>query len=313
VESAGAYQDDADRRELALECPHGILYAAPAGGVMSASLRLEALTTLRFFAAFAVVLAHSHPFFPSPRFLDNLPLASAVSFFFVLSGFILTYVYPQLPTRREVARFYVMRLARIWPVHICALILSIALFGWITIFGWGTPKLAIVPNILLVHAWLPFKELFFSFNAVSWSLSVELCFYLLFPVLIHRFASNWPVKLLGAALPVVGAMVVCSVLNRFPPYDPKDLEFLKYGILYINPISRLFEFVLGMCAALLWRNLGSRFGSNLAAWTIAEIAIMLQWSSTLPLRAAPSSILFYTWHRQLRGSCMPTWRHCSWC
>ena len=48
-----------------------------------------------------------------------------VSFFFVLSGFILTYAYPTLPDAEAVRRFWVARFARLWPVHIVAALLFI--------------------------------------------------------------------------------------------------------------------------------------------------------------------------------------------
>jgi peptidoglycan/LPS O-acetylase OafA/YrhL len=54
-------------------------------------LRLDALTGLRFFAALAIVIHHTFR-------LPEWPLPQSVSFFFVLSGFILAHVYPELPT-----------------------------------------------------------------------------------------------------------------------------------------------------------------------------------------------------------------------
>lgn len=55
---------------------------------------LPALTGLRFFAAIAIVLHHMRGTFGFPSdFLTQFPLGNGVSFFYVLSGFILTYVY----------------------------------------------------------------------------------------------------------------------------------------------------------------------------------------------------------------------------
>ncbi len=51
---------------------------------------------------------------------------------------------------------------------------------------------------LLLHAWAPLTHVFFSFNAVSCSISVELAFYATFPILIVRFNRNWGWKLLGS-------------------------------------------------------------------------------------------------------------------
>ena len=46
-----------------------------------------------------------------------IALGQGVSFFFVLSGFILTFVYPTLDTGREVRGFWLARFARIWPAY----------------------------------------------------------------------------------------------------------------------------------------------------------------------------------------------------
>jgi peptidoglycan/LPS O-acetylase OafA/YrhL len=234
----------------------------------SASSRLDALTGLRFVAAFAVVLLHSRDTFIPGRMIDGLPLMTAVSFFFVLSGFILVYVYPELPTRRDVVRFYTARLARIWPIHVFALLLLLPLLPR-NLIGLD----ASLANIFLVHAWVPLREFFFSYNAVSWSVSTELGFYLLFPLLIYRFDSTWPLKLMAAAAVVAAAIATCVAFD-FPNYDTSYSGVTNLGILYVNPLARGLEFVLGMCGALWWRKIRPYLGSGFAMWTLVEMAVI---------------------------------------
>src|ERR1035437_982751 len=85
---------------------------------------LRALTSLRFFAAMYVVLFHeSH----NPGHIVLFPLAArfvasgftAVTLFFVLSGFILAYNYDRIRSRRE---FWISRFARIYPVYFLSLL-----------------------------------------------------------------------------------------------------------------------------------------------------------------------------------------------
>ena len=52
-----------------------------------------------------------------------------VSFFFVLSGFILTYVYSQRLSKKDVPSFYFKRIIRLWPLHLVCLVISIWLLG----------------------------------------------------------------------------------------------------------------------------------------------------------------------------------------
>jgi peptidoglycan/LPS O-acetylase OafA/YrhL len=86
--------------------------------------QIKCLTSLRFFAAAMIVVFHSVNAF---RVWDNakipFPLGQGVSFFFVLSGFILTYVYPSVGGGRGIRDFYVARIARIWPAHFVTFLL----------------------------------------------------------------------------------------------------------------------------------------------------------------------------------------------
>src|SRR3954454_23635049 len=138
--------------------------------------RLDALTGLRFWFAFLVVVHHSLQHWFGNRVY---PVADfgyiGVDFFFVLSGFVLTWSW-----RPEVSagRFWWNRVARIWPLHLTTLVLAVVAGVGVAISG-----VALVPNLLLVQAWWPQQHVYFGFNAVSWSLSCEVFFYLCFPVL----------------------------------------------------------------------------------------------------------------------------------
>jgi peptidoglycan/LPS O-acetylase OafA/YrhL len=215
--------------------------------------KIDSLTGLRFIAAAMIVVHHSRALFGEP--LRHFALNQGVAFFFVLSGFILTYVYPELPNRRALGRFFVARVARIWPAHAATFALTLAL-GLHAIAGGApsnpTPVIAI-GNLAMVHAWVPAKSWFFSFNAVSWSISTEFFFYLVFPLLIAGFARNWWWKALACGALLAGMIAFCTWLN--PPRSIHALpdQVSRAGILYIGPLTRLAEFCLGMLTALLWK------------------------------------------------------------
>jgi len=91
---------------------------------------LPALTSLRFFAALEVVLFHYcivHPDFP--HWLANIGY-DAVTFFFVLSGFILTYAHGPIPSGADTSfqKFALTRLARIYPAYFLGLLCVLALY-----------------------------------------------------------------------------------------------------------------------------------------------------------------------------------------
>lgn len=75
---------------------------------------LAALTALRFPAALAILIHHCNGVFWPAAELG--PLDAGVSFFFVLSGYILTHVYGgRVIGPNALRRFHVARIARIWP------------------------------------------------------------------------------------------------------------------------------------------------------------------------------------------------------
>jgi peptidoglycan/LPS O-acetylase OafA/YrhL len=227
------------------------------------SKQLDALTGLRFLAAIAVVFHHSIGVFFTTESLAPYPLgAGGVSMFFVLSGFILTYRHPSLPAGRDILRFYVARIARIWPVHLFTLGMVVMLLP--TVYS---GPLITGANILMVHAWIPMADYFFSYNTLSWSISTEWGFYLLFPLLLRL---RWPLKLIIPAVLVIGGIAVCHVF-ALPPYDGRNV-ISTLGILYFNPLVRLFEFAFGMCSALLYARTRHHLGNSIWLWTVAEVA-----------------------------------------
>jgi peptidoglycan/LPS O-acetylase OafA/YrhL len=237
-------------------------------------VRLDALTSLRFFAALAIVVEHSRGSLLSENVLAQWPLDQAVSFFFVLSGFVLIHVYPDLPNTQAIARFWLARAARIWPAHLGALVVLLFLAGNQIHRLLGTDSASIIiANLLLVHAWIPLRDFYFSLNAVSWSISTEIGFYLLFPILILGFKSTWHWKLFAAAALLIGLMAICTVW-LLPGYSDHYNGVTTTGLLYISPPGRLLEFVLGMCCGLWWNRIRPRLGSNVIAWTMVEVAAL---------------------------------------
>jgi peptidoglycan/LPS O-acetylase OafA/YrhL len=234
--------------------------------------RLDALTSFRFFAAAMIVVHHVKWYF---TFLDPLSktvqLDLGVSFFFVLSGFVLFYNYPHLDTLKSRRRFLLMRVARIWPLHLF-LVSVIVMFLDV---GWSYPMR---PGLfdysavfILLQSWVPFPKTFFAVNGVSWSISVEMFFYAMFPLLIADFARTWWWKLAVIAGCIAGILTLATAFHLAPlVMGPDENKLSVDALAFIFPPSRLLEFYLGICACSLFRALHHRVRLGVVGWSIVE-------------------------------------------
>ncbi|MGH8475574.1 MAG: acyltransferase family protein [Methylococcales bacterium] len=218
--------------------------------------RLDQLTSLRFFAAMMIVLHHSQHHLG----IQGVPfnLGQGVSFFFVLSGFILTYVYPYFDSWQSIRQFLRARIARIWPAYIFAFLFAF----WLVPFDWRTDTG--LANILMLQAWLPMSKYYFSYNAASWSVSTEFFFYLAFPFLIFKWNRTWLIKI---GLSILILIVLFCVSNEFdlpfygdPAIESNGMWVTQHGLLFINPASRILEFIAGMVVATLLNERRRQFG-----------------------------------------------------
>ena len=264
---------------------------------------LPALTSLRFFAALAIVIHHCNGvFWPAA---DLGPLDAGVSFFFVLSGFILTYVYfDPVSGRFALQRFYTARIARIWPLHLVCLLL--------TIFFVNVPEpfdpAVLLANSLMLHAWIPFDRYFFSYNYASWSISTELFFYLMLPLLLY-FATWQRYALLLLSLATVLALAQVGAAEHLPVWDTSGDFLSSTGLLYTNPLARFAEFLVGVVCAVQWlkkatvqtsaRWLGSLIECTAIALFALGFNFFMHGGATLAdarwLPAAPTRALLSEW------------------
>ncbi len=202
--------------------------------------RLYRLTGLRVFAALAVVLVHVGYHFSSSNTVDVAEAYgyTGVTFFYLLSGFVLTWSRPAAGPRR----FWWSRFSRIWPLTV---LLTVFAFTVVAAQERIPGTLGQVANLLLLQAWWPKGDWYFGGNGVSWSLSCEMFFYLLFPLLIIPIRRlRWRGLGLAAAMVLtvqVGAPVVAALLGV-----PGNVYFWLF---FVFPPYRLLEFILGMLLA----------------------------------------------------------------
>lgn len=244
---------------------------------------IPALTSLRFFAAAAIVLEHSIPYFHlGTAFASKYVLIQGVTFFFVLSGFILTYSQREMPGISGSLRFVYSRISRVWPAHFVTMLLFYVVFvGGFEIAYEPTVSQTLM-SLTLTQAWSPLPSDFFAFNGVAWTLSVEMFFYALFPLLVRNFAATWHIKLVFA-LGLAAFAISIAVNTGAKPFDGADVPSIASWV-YILPPAHLIEFVLGMVAAQAWMTYGKLLQGKwlLTAVEIFGCALILIGSVRMP-------------------------------
>lgn len=243
--------------------------------VATSRARLESLTGLRFFAAYLVLLHHFANFASLPV-LDRYYGfgASGVSFFFVLSGFVLTWSF-RPGDRAE--RFYWRRFARIWPLHALTTLIAIPVFyTWRDVpYEWT----GILLSFALLHAWVPTASIYFAGNPASWSLSCEAFFYAVHPLLVRRTLA------LRLAAGGAAAVAVLATIGLFAELSLDWPARITGWFVYVSPLFRLGEFLFGMLlAAALRRGFRSPIGLVpalllLAAWVQVVYIATPRWFS----------------------------------
>lgn len=228
---------------------------------------LPALTSLRFFAALWVVVFHAWRWdvWEAPAVVERAVAGGpvAVTFFFVLSGFVLTWTYERDGRLRGTKRaFFVARFSRLYPLYAFALVATapIALVLWKRAGGGREAFLHDVAGggaaaFAMVQAWWP--DLALAWNPPAWSLSVEAFFYVLFPLALPLLVRRTRAQTIALAAALWLASVVLSV--AYLAIDPDGLgspdhtqhafwiDALKY-----HPLARVPEFLLGVAAGALY-------------------------------------------------------------
>lgn len=219
---------------------------------------LPSLTGMRFLAAAAVFFSHSfYQFVPGSwasdtgaGFFWSKAGSAGVSFFFVLSGFVLTW---SARADQPARAFWRRRACKIYPNHLVTAAAAVLLIIW---HGGTVSTGQLLPNLALLHTWLPIGSVLNGVNTASWSLCCEAFFYLSFPLLL-RAVRAVPERRLWWCAGVLVAMVWCvPLVARLLPGEPALSPRMPYSevqlwFVYFFPVTRCLEFLLGMVLARL--------------------------------------------------------------
>lgn len=219
---------------------------------------LHALTGLRCFAAINIVLFH----FSNPQWFGFLaPVVNAgyisVSYFILLSGFVLAYNYAERARKGEleIKRFYEARFTRIYPIYLLSLILSLGVLK--AEYSSHTHAMfwtGIVLTPLLLQGWIPAVATFM--NTPAWTMSAEAFYYIIFPWL-----ARWkrPERIAPQLWKMAGVWVLGLIPGALYIYIHPDgitwPDRWSYGVwlwaLKYTPYAHIFSFVFGVMLASL--------------------------------------------------------------
>ncbi|AVK85256.1 acyltransferase [Lysinibacillus sp. B2A1] len=235
---------------------------------------IKTLTSLRFFAALAVFMSHSFilqnsdktkPIFDRIFFEGYL----GVTFFFVLSGFILVYNYydkfDNLNTKK-LTSFYKARFARIYPVYIASFLISIPLILKEIPFNLIDFSIKALANIFMVQSFFSDRTIYFSFNWVAWSISDEMFFYLLFPFLVY-FLTKFKKK--SSNLFIIAFSITTFIITILSVWIFKD-TLKAHWVFYIFPPFRFIDFFIGITMGIIFLKI-KRVKCSAKTFTVLEL------------------------------------------
>ena len=213
-------------------------------------MRLEQVTFTRFIAAMAIVFYHfGREVYPFTNYNVKeilLQVNVGVSYFFILSGFIMIISYG---VKQNINWFdYIKnRIARVYPLYILGTLVMLVV-----------PLLALDINVYdffinatMLQSWMPTKAKLYNFP--GWSISVEFFFYILFPFLLNRIYSKG-YKLRTLAVLVFGFWLLTQLLFHYFVYSSfhKGDPSPSHSLLFYFPLLHLNEFLVGNIAGLFF-------------------------------------------------------------
>lgn len=225
---------------------------------------IKSIQSLRFL--FVLLVVFSHIFGKAFDFGGEC----GVSFFFMLSGFILSYAYGQGVDDGSFSTlsFIKKQLIKFYPLHLLTFLVMVVLDARLgEYFEWYR----LLPNALLLQSWIPDDSFFFVANGSSWFLCDLLFFYLVFAG-AFRLLTRLSLRRLAVLTLVV--LAVYMTLAFVIPLSKVN------AVLYASPLMRLLDFCIGiLCFRLYASQWGQRFNQRLqslspSVMTIIEIVLI---------------------------------------
>lgn len=214
-------------------------------GVNARLPRVESLTGLRWWAAFFVFCHHMTQLAPLPIYKFLQYGTSGVTFFFVLSGFVLTW---SSRPGTKIRTFYRRRFARIFPLYFLTLVAAFFVFYRVDPpagMSWIKPVsvTVLVLSTLLLHGWSNNPNILYGGNPAGWTLSVEAFFYAYFPFV---WRATQKLKTAGGLILCVAVVVLGGAYRLALFHYRTEVPILPQPVVH----SVAFLFGIGLAIAL---------------------------------------------------------------
>lgn len=224
------------------------------------------LMSLKFFAFFAIYLHH----------LDyNYGLGPiSVTFFFIVSGFIMAYNYSGKIIRmnsRIYWEYYFRRLTRIYPMHILTLIISIPL---VQITHFKTNIIYTFLNIFLLQTYFPIGIQVFAYNAVSWFIADVVFFYAITPFLLVLLYRTNIIYNRNKLIILQTCAFATGFIISYTFHDKVQAFTFGWWYIYISPYFRIFDYLIGFLSGLIFISLQNEYfiGRSKTFFSILELS-----------------------------------------
>ena len=210
----------------------------------------KGLNALRFFAAYLVVIHHAEQI-RMKYGLFNLKEYSlfnnggiAVTFFFVLSGFLISYLLfkeSDITNNISVKKFYFRRMLRIWPLYFLIVIIGIIFLPYILDFIGYSYSLPYSFNDVILYYILfsPFMvNIFYGHHLIEplWSIGVEELYYIVWAPLF-KFLRNYILPIIILIIFVRSLLMYASFLGYFDPVIRRLIKMLRFEAMAIGGLG----------------------------------------------------------------------------
>lgn len=218
--------------------------------------RLTSLDAVRTFACLGVMTFH--------MYLCTFGHLG-VAVFFVMSGFLSGYNHLESMDTDNItlggsARFAYRKIIKLYPLYLIMLVIPVAgeLYGVLNgLASLPTMLGKIAANVLLLQAWIPLNEYYFSYNGPAWYLSSVAFAYFMLPLVLRG------VKRCRTRCATVLAVIVVWVCQAVTAYlveggysahvaDENRVRDFSTWFTYVFPVFRLGDFVVGCLMAKLF-------------------------------------------------------------